>query len=350
MYMHDLMQFANDMGASDIHITPGRPPVVRIDGGLRDVEGAEILTGDDTELLVRSITPDSHIPIIEEKGGTDFGYAFRDICRFRVSILRTKGKYAMVLRRIPSKIYSLEELGVPPKFKELLKRPRGLILVTGPTGSGKTTTLAAMIDHINKERDAHIITIEDPIEYYFPHIMSIVNQREVGVDVISFAGAIRGALRQDPDVILVGEMRDLETIGTAITAAETGHLVFGTLHTNSAPKTVDRIIDAFPTDAQEQIRSQLASSLIAVISQTLMPKARGGGRVAGFEIMIGTPGIANLIREHKTYNLLSAIQTGQQLGMQTLDQHLLNLYQRRTITYEMAIERAQDIEEMKKNM
>ena len=256
----------------------------------------------------------------------------------------------MVLRRIPSKIYTFEELGLPAKFKELLNRPRGIILVTGPTGSGKTTTLAAMVDYVNKNRDAHIITIEDPIEYYFPHHLSIVNQREVHVDVVSFTDAIRGALRQDPDVILVGEMRDLETIGTAITAAETGHLVFGTLHTNSAPKTVDRIIDAFPTNAQEQIRAQLATSLVAVIAQTLMPKARGGGRIAGFEIMINTPGVANLIREHKTYNLMSAIQTGVQLGMQSMDQHLLLLYQRRLITYEMALERAMDIEEMKKNM
>jgi len=347
--MHDLMYLANEMGVSDIHITPGRPPIFRIDGEVRDVEGADVLTGDDTEILVKSIMPDSHLPIVEERGGTDFGYAFKDICRFRVSVLRTKGKYAMVLRRIPSRIFTFEELGLPNKFKELLHRPRGIILVTGPTGSGKTTTLAAMIDYINRERSAHIITIEDPIEYYFPHINSIINQREVGVDVVSFADAIRGALRQDPDVILVGEMRDLETISTAITAAETGHLVFGTLHTNSAPKTVDRIIDAFPTNAQEQIRTQLASSLVAVISQCLLPKLRGG-RIAAFEIMINTPGIANLIRDKKTYNILSAIQTGQQLGMQTMDQHLLYLYQRRIISGELALSFAQDLEEMKKNM
>jgi len=298
------MQYASEVGASDIHITVGRPPVLRIDGGLRDVDGADVLTSDDTEMLMRSITPDSHLNKIEETGGTDFAYAFKDICRFRVSVLKQKSRLGIVLRLIPSKIFSFEDLGVPLQIKGLLSKPRGLVLVTGPTGSGKTTTLATMIDYINRERDAHIITVEDPIEYYFEHSLSIINQREVGVDVTSFAYALRGALRQDPDVILVGEMRDLETIEAAISAAETGHLVFGTLHTNSAAKTVDRIIDAFPTSQQEQIRTQLSTALLAVISQQLMPKARGGGRIAAYEIMINTPGIANLIRDHKTHNIL----------------------------------------------
>ena len=248
----------------------------------------------------------------------------------------------MVLRQIPNRLLTLEQIGLPPSIKDVLFRPRGLVLVTGPTGSGKSTTLASMMNIVNEERDCHIITVEDPIEFYHSHKKSIIIQREVGVDVPSFSEALRRALRQDPDVILVGEMRDLETMEAAVTAAETGHLVFATLHTTGAARTVDRIVDAFPTDQQEQIRTQLASSLIAVISQVLLPRIDKPGRVAGFEIMISTPGIQSLIRENKTFRITSDIQTGAKYGMNTLDSHLLELYESRIISYGEMITKAQD--------
>jgi len=343
------MQMAYDRNSSDIHIRVDRPPVLRIDGSLTDVD-APILTAEDTEILMKSITPDSHLPIIDEIGGSDFAYAFKDLCRFRVSVFRERQKFAVVARLIPQRIFTFEELNLNPKIKDLLRLPRGLVLVCGPTGSGKTTSLAAMIDWINTEMDHHIITIEDPIEFMHPHKQSIMTQRELGVDTPSFKMALRHALRQDPDVILVGEMRDLETIEAAITAAETGHLVFGTLHTNSAAETVDRIIDVFPTNQQMQIRAQLAAALEGVMCQTLCPKARGTGRAAAFEIMLCTPGIKNMIRDEKTYNIPSAIQTGGQLGMQTLDQHLQQLYQRGQIAYNVALDKAQDREELAKHL
>jgi twitching motility protein PilT len=264
------------------------------------------------------------------------------MARFRVSVFKAKGNHGLVLRQIPNKLMSLEQIGLPPSIKDLLFRPRGLILVTGPTGSGKTTTLASMIDVINQERDAHIITIEDPIEYYHPHKKSIVTQREIGVDVPDFAEALRRGLRQDPDVMLVGEMRDLETMEAAITAAETGHLVFATLHTTGAARTVDRIVDAFPTDQQEQIRTQLASSILAVISQLLLVRNDGKGRVACFEIMISTPSIQALIRDNKTFRITSDIQTGAKFGMVTLDSNLMALYERGVISYGDLITKAQD--------
>jgi twitching motility protein PilT len=251
--------------------------------------------------------------------------AFGDMARFRVSVFKQRGQIAMVLRQIPMKLLSFKDLGTPPVLADLCIRPRGLILVTGPTGSGKTTTLAAVIDYINHNFDHHIITIEDPIEFYHQHHKSTINQRELHVDVPSFAEAIRRALRQDPDVILVGEMRDLETIEAAITAAETGHIVFGTLHTTGAQGTVNRIIDVFPTNQQEQIRTQLSTAIIGILSQTLLPKI-GGGRVAAYEMLVVTPAIANLIRENKTYRITSAIQTGQRLGMQLLDDHMFKLW------------------------
>ncbi|MBC8008965.1 MAG: type IV pilus twitching motility protein PilT, partial [Burkholderiales bacterium] len=319
--MNDLLDLVVDQNASDLHCQVGQPPTLRISGSMVPIEGPS-LTPLDTEHLVQSITPDVHIQNLKMHGGSDFGFAFLEKARFRVSVLKAKGNYGIVLRQIPNKMFGLRELGLPDKVRELLYRPRGLVLVTGPTGSGKSTTLASMVNYINENREGHIITIEDPIEYYHPHKRCIVTQREIGADVGSFSEAIKRALRQDPDIILVGEMRDLETIEAAISAAETGHLVFGTLHTNSAAKTVDRIVDAFPANMKEMIRTQLASSLVAVISQVLCKKI-GGGRIAGYEIMINTTSISAMIRENKTFRITSDIQTGGNLGMITMDAHLL---------------------------
>ena len=338
--MNDLLELVVDQRASDLHIQVGQPPTLRLSGSMVPIEGP-VLTPADTEQLMLSITPDAHQQGAKLNGGADFGFAFLDKARFRVSVLRSKGNYGLVLRQIPNKMFSLRDIGIPDKIKELLYRPRGLFLVTGPTGSGKSTTLASMINYVNENRDGHIITIEDPIEYYHPHKHCIVTQREIGVDVPSFSEAIRRALRQDPDIILVGEMRDLETIEAAISAADTGHLVVGTLHTNSAAKTVDRIVDAFPANMKEMIRTQLATSLIAVISQVLCKKI-GGGRIAGYEIMISTNSIQALIRENKTFRIPSDIQTGAGLGMITMDAHLMSLVNRELITPDEAVEKAQD--------
>ena len=339
--MEDLLQVVVDEGASDLHIRVGVPPVIRLHGRLVHMD-LPSLVPEDTEHLMKAITSEAHIQKVREQGGTDFGFAYGDAARFRVSVFKERGNFGLVLRQIPNKLMSLEQIGLPPSIKDLLFRPRGLVLVTGPTGSGKTTTLASMLDIINTEEDCHIITIEDPIEYYHPHKKSIVTQREVGVDVPDFAEALRRGLRQDPDVILVGEMRDLETMEAAITAAETGHLVFATLHTTGAARTVDRIVDAFPTDQQEQIRTQLASSILAVISQVLLVRADTKGRVACFEIMISTPSIQALIRDNKTFRITSDIQTGAKYGMMTLDSNLLSLYERGLISYGDLITIAQD--------
>jgi twitching motility protein PilT len=340
--MSDLLQLVVAEGASDLHLRVGTSPVLRIHGILNRIEGPP-LPPEDTEELMRSITSEDHIQHVRERGGADFGFAFGELARFRVSVFKEKGNFGMVLRQIPSKLLTLEQIGIPPSVKELLYKPRGLVLVTGPTGSGKTTTLASMINIINLERDdAHIITIEDPIEYYHTHKKSIVTQREIHVDVPNFAEALRRALRQDPDVILVGEMRDLETIDAAITAAETGHLVFGTLHTTGASKTIDRIVNAFPVNQQEQIRIQLSTVLQAVISQLLIPRHDKPGRVAVFEVMINTPSVAALIRDNKTFRINSDIQTGAKYGMVTLDGFLMEKYMAGLISREEVITKAQD--------
>ena len=330
--------------ASDLHITTGQPPVVRIDGHLHRLE-TKVLEPEDTMALMKSIAPERCQQELQEVGGSDFGFAFGDMARFRVSIFKQKGHVAMVLRQIPNKLLNFMDLGTPPVCVDLCARPRGLFLVTGPTGSGKTTTLAAMIDYINETFDHHIITVEDPIEFYHTHKKSTINQRELGVDVPTFAEAIRRALRQDPDVILVGEMRDLETIETAITAAETGHIVFGTLHTTGATGTVNRIIDVFPTSQQEQIRTQLSSSIIGILSQALLPKI-GGGRVAAYEMLVVEPSVANLIRENKTYRLTSVIQTGQKKGMQLLDDNMFRLWKEGVVEKGEVLLRAVNPEEL----
>ena len=343
--MNDLLELAVAEGASDLHLAVGLPPVMRIHGSLAPLD-AEPLTPEDTDRLMRSFTPELHVRSLDEHGGSDFGFGYGDMARFRVSIFRQKGHVGIVLRQIPTKMLTLEEIGLPAQMKDLLFKPRGLILVTGPTGSGKTTTLASMLNIINQERDCHIITVEDPIEYYHQHKKSVVTQREIGVDVPTFKEALRRALRQDPDVILVGEMRDLETMEAAITAAETGHLVFATLHTTGAARTVDRIVDAFPTNQQEQIRTQLSTSIVAVISQILMPRKDKPGRIAAFEIMIATPSIRSLIRDNKTFRITSDLQTGAKWGMQTLDSHLFDLWQGGKIAYEELVTKAQDTEEV----
>lgn len=336
--MDRLLQACVSQGASDIHLVTGRPPVLRIDGRLRSLE-TKILEPDDTVALMKSITPERNQQELQEEGGTDFGFAFGDEGRFRVAIFRQKGSITLVLRLIPSKIMTFEEIGLPKICAALCRRPRGMFLVTGPTGSGKTTTLACMVNYINENFDRHIVTVEEPIEYYHTHKKSIINQREVGVDVPSFSEALRRVLRQDPDVILVGELRDLETIEAAVRAAETGHLVFSTVHTTSAAGTITRIIDVFPVDQQEQIRIQLSSNLIAVLSQALCPLAIGKGRVAAYEFMVVTPAISNLIRENKTYRIDSSIQTGKKLGMQLLDEHLWQLYDAGRITLEEMLDK-----------
>jgi twitching motility protein PilT len=327
--------------ASDLHINPGRPPVGRSGGELKSL-APEPLDDAAAEKLCRELCNEKQWAEVQKVGTTDFGLAHSDGNRFRVSVFRQRGRYSAVLRLIPRKLLSFEQIGLPESVKPLLKKPRGLILVTGPTGSGKTTTLATMIDWINQNDDCHIITIEDPIEYYHDHGRGLVTQREVGVDVPGFSEAMRRALRQDPDVILLGEMRDLETISAAISAAETGHLVFGTLHTTGSARTVNRIIDAFPANQQEQIRAQLSVALLAVVSQVLLPKKDGKGRVAAFEIMIMTPAIANLIRKNETNKIPSTIQTSKKLGMITLDDFLIELHKKGLISRETALEAAQD--------
>jgi twitching motility protein PilT len=338
--MNELLELVFEQNASDLHLQVGQPPTLRLSGSMTPIDGPP-LEPMDTEKLMLAITPDVHIQSTKLNGGADFGFAYMDKARFRVSVLKSKGNYGLVLRQIPNRMFGLRDIGMPDKIRELLYRPRGLILVTGPTGSGKSTTLASMINYVNENRDGHIITIEDPIEYYHPHKRCVVTQREVHVDVPSFSEAIRRALRQDPDIILVGEMRDLETIEAAISAAETGHLVFGTLHTNGAAKTVDRIVDAFPANMKDMIRTQLASSLVAVISQVLCKKI-GGGRIAGYEIMVNTSSIASLIRENKTFRINSDIQTGANLGMITMDTHLMNLVNRELVSPDEVLEKAQD--------
>ena len=341
--MKDLLQATIDEGASDLHIRAFMPPELRVHGELVPIAD-EAFQAADTENLCRELCTPEQYNEVEHHGGADFAVSHDDGTRFRVSVFKERNRWGCVLRMIPSTLLTLEQIGLPPTVKELLFKPRGLILVTGPTGSGKSTTLASMIDVINQERGVHIITIEDPIEFYHTSKKSLITQREVGADVPSFAEAIRRALRQDPDVILVGEMRDLETISAAITAAETGHLVFGTLHTTGAAETIDRIVDSFPTDQQEQVRTQLSVGLQAVISQILLPRADRPGRVAAFEIMLATPSIRSRIRDNKTFQIRSDIQTGAKFGMVTLDACLLQHFQKGTISYEQLVTKAQDPE------
>lgn len=340
-----LLAAVMDRGASDLHLQVGQAPVLRVSGEMIPYE-CPSLTPEHTQEITSHILPPPLQERLDREGGADFAIPFGDHARFRVSILKAKGNYGLVFRLIPSRLLPMDQIGLPPAVQALLTRPRGLILVTGPTGSGKSTTLASMVNWINENRQSHIITIEDPIEYYHPHKKSVVTQREVHVDVTSFAEAIRGALRQDPDVILVGEMRDLETIEAAVTAAETGHLVFGTLHTTGAARTITRIVDAFPANTKEMIRAQLSTSIVAVISQVLMRKT-GGGRVAGFEIMVNTPSIANLIRENKIYLIESELQTGAKYGMIQLDAHLAQLVQAGKVDAEEAVEYSQKPDELR---
>ncbi len=332
-----LLETCIKRGASDLHLHVGRPPTLRLHGRLRPLE-TKVLEPDDTISLMKAIAPERAQQELQEQGGTDFGFEFRDAGRFRTAVFMQRGNVSLTLRLIPTRLFSFDEIGLPPIVRSLCRRPRGLFLVTGPTGSGKTTTLATMIDYVNSNFDRHIITIEDPVEYYHSHKKSMVNQREVGVDVPSFSEALRRALRQDPDVILVGELRDLETIEAAMRAAETGHLVFGTLHTTSAQGTVTRIVDQFPVNQQEQIRTQLASSLIAVLCQALMPRIDIRGRIASFEFMVITNAIANLIRENKVYRVPSSIQTGKKFGMQLMDDHLLRLFVEKKIDEEEVLD------------
>jgi twitching motility protein PilT len=322
--MEKLLSTVIQTKASDVHISVGQPPVLRVGGRMRKLD-AKVLTPDDTSALMKSITPDRCQQELQQKGGADFAIEYVDGYRFRCAIFKQRGTVGMVLRRIPFQFLTFEQLRMPEAVRSLIVRPRGLLLVTGPTGSGKTTSLASMINFINDNYDKHVITLEDPIEYFHKHKKCTVNQREVGVDVPDFKEGIRRALRMDPDVILVGEMRDLETIHAAIEAAETGHIVFGTLHTSGAASTVNRIIDVFPKDQQDQVRTQLSTALMGVLSQSLLPRIPESV-IAAYEMMVVTPAIANLIRENKVYRIDSAIQTGRKEGMFLLDESLYRLW------------------------
>jgi twitching motility protein PilT len=344
-----LMDFIHEKEGSDLHLAVERPPTLRLNGSLRSLKTPD-LTPDDTIHLSNQLMPPRMKLEFRERGGADFSYAHGDKCRFRVSVYRQKGCVGMALRLLPTRILSFEQIGLASQVKNLLDRPRGLILVTGPTGSGKTTTLATMVDHLNQQFDHHIVTIEDPIEYYHTHGKSIVTQRELGTDVGTFHEAMRRVLRMDPDVILLGEMRDLETISTAITAAETGHLVLGTLHTTGAARTIDRIIDSFPADQQEQCRAQLSVSLLAVISQVLMPRADKKGVVAGFEIMMMTSAIENHIRKNETFKIKSTLQTSKNQGMTLLDDHLWDLFKKGVIAKETLLQKCQDPKELQQKL
>lgn len=340
MLLEDLLQQVMEAKASDLHISVGLPPVIRTDGKLVRTEHPP-LTKDGCQRLIFSMLNNEQRRALEQEWEIDFSYGVSNIGRFRVNVYKERGTYAAALRTIVSDIPSFDKLDLPDVVREIAHRPKGLVLVTGPTGSGKSTTLAAMIDHINSTRAEHILTIEDPIEFLHTSKRSVIHQRELNQDTRSFAAALKSALREDPDVILVGEMRDLDTIRLALTAAETGHLVMGTLHTSSAMQTVDRIVDVFPAEQQQQIRIQLSNSLIAVFSQTLLPRLNElkekQGRILAQEIMIVTPAIANLVREGKTAQIYSSIQTGGQYGMQTLESHLKDLYQSGKVTLEDAM-------------
>lgn len=335
--------------SSDLHLQVGLPPMLRVDGALVPVAGADVLNEETVELLVFAVLDDDQKQILLKDKEFDFSFAFGDLGRFRVNAFHERGNIAAAMRLIPNEVLSIEQLGLPPIVSKFADYPRGLVLVTGPTGSGKSTTLAAMIHKINHERATHIITIEDPIEFTHKSNKSVIVQREVHYDTYSFSAALRSALRQDPDVVLIGEMRDLETIASAITIAETGHLVFATLHTNSAAQSIDRMIDVFPPHQQPQIRSQLSNILMAICSQRLIPTI-GGGRIAAAEVLVATPAVRNIIREGKTHQLDAVIQTGADHGMQSMDKTLVNLIHAGTITYEEARNYAIDVEELDRLM
>jgi twitching motility protein PilT len=337
-----------DRRASDLHLAAGAPPTIRIRGRLSPLEGYEPLTQVDTREIVYSILTGSQRQKLENNWQLDFAYTVPGRARFRVNAYFQRGALGAAFRLIPFEIVPFDTLGLPPVVREFAKKPRGLVLVTGPTGSGKSTTLASLIDVINQEREEHIMTIEDPIEFLHQHKRCIVNQRELGTDATSFADALKAALRQDPDVILVGEMRDIETISTAITAAETGHLVFATLHTQDTPQTIDRIVDAFPSNQQGQVRAQLSIALQGIVTQTLLPTADGAGRCVAAEVMVPTPAVRNLIREAKTHQIYSVLQTGGQHGMQTMDASLAMLVRSGKVTKQMAESRAHSVEELRR--
>jgi len=345
--LQQLLKTMSEKGASDLHVTVGSPPVLRIDGALTPLSTPP-MTAVETKQLCYSILTDAQKHEFEENNELDLSFGVKGLSRFRANIYMQRGAVAGAFRQIPFEVRTFEELGLPPVVAKLSDRPRGLILVTGPTGSGKSTTLAAMIDKINRERPGHIITIEDPIEFLHPHKRGIVNQREVGADTFSFTRALKSILRQDPDVVLVGELRDRETIEAALTIAETGHLCFGTLHTNGAVQTINRILDVFPANQQPQVRAQLSFVLEGVLSQTLLPKAKGYGRALALEVLVPTGAIRNLIREDKIHQIYAQMQVGQgRYGMQTLNQNLLKLLQRRLVTVEDAMTRSPDLDEFR---
>lgn len=349
MNILQILRVALDSNASDLHITTGLPPIIRVNGKLTKV-GENVLLPQDTEAIIDQLLTPAQKSELELKGEIDFSYSKQGIGRFRANIYKQRNSYSVALRVVPMFIPSIDGLNLPKVLKQLSMKQRGLILVTGPTGSGKSTTLAAMVDHMNNNRTEHVITIEDPIEFLHRHNKCMVNQREIGNDSNTFANALRASLRQDPDVILVGEMRDLETISTAITAAETGHLVLSTLHTVGAAKTADRIIDVFPPHQQQQIKTQLAAVIEGIISQQIVPTADGKGRVAAFEIMMATPAVRNLIREGKTHQLQTVIETGAKYEMQTMDSNLLRLYKERVITRETLIKYSVDLDFVNKQI
>ena len=342
--LHKLAEF----GGSDLHVTTGTPPLVRVDGQIKPLDGYHNLTSAETKQLAYSVLTDSQKHRFEENLELDFSFGVKGLSRFRANVFNQRGAVGAVFRAIPYEILSFHALGLPPILQELCNKPRGMVLVTGPTGSGKSTTLAAIIDKINRERHEHILTIEDPIEFLHNHKNCIVNQREVNADTHGFAQALRTALRQDPDVVLVGEMRDLETIESALRIAETGHLTFATLHTNSAVSTINRIIDVFPSVQQAQVRAQLSLTLEAIVCQALLPRADNHGRVVAMEILIPNAAIRNLIREDKVHQIYSMMQTGQDLyGMQTFNQSLATLYHKRLITMETALQRSSNLNELR---
>ncbi len=347
--IQELMKKAEEAKASDVHITVGVPPKYRVAGKLINMDYPKLLPTD-TQTIIDSIMDDRHRSILEDKGEVDFSFALPGMGRYRVNVFKQRGTIAAALRLVATTVPSVEQLKIPPTVVDLYKKKRGLVLVTGPTGSGKSTTLASIIDKINENTTSHVITLEDPIEYLHSHKSATVNQREVGNDTLSYSNALRAALREDPDVILVGEMRDLETISTAVTAAETGHLVLSTLHTIGAASTIDRVIDVFPPHQQQQIRVQLAMVLECVISQQLVPTVEGDKRVAAFEVLHMNSAVKNLIRENKTFQINSMIQTNKKLGMQTMDDALYDLYHRGVISSETALEYSQDYAALKKKL